>query len=91
MNGTKYYTFAMEVEVYHGPDYLYSRCKRATCVEYQPTAKWGRKLPEALDRYFQSKIEQYKRFYGESGFVAMRFVDLKRGLTIREYNKDERK
>ena len=83
---TKQYRFAMEIEVYHGPDWLFSRCKRVTSVEYQPKASWGSKLPEVLDRYFQSKIEQYKHFYGESGLVTMRFVDLKCGGTVREYS-----
>ena len=88
MFDTKQYRFAMEIEVYHGPDWLFSRCKRITSVEYQPKApSWGYTLPEAIDRCFQSKVEQYKNYYGESGLVSMRFVDLKCGGTIREYNK----
>ena len=84
---TKTYDFFMEIEVYHGPDGLFSRCKRRTGVEYQPKAAWGQRLPEALDRYLQVKVEQYKYYYGESNIVAMRFVDAKSGETIREYNK----
>lgn len=87
MPTTKAYEFFMEIEVYHGPDCLFSRCKRRTYVEYQPIASWGDRLPEALDRYLQSKVEQYKNYYGEYGLVSMRFVDLKCGGTIREYNK----
>ena len=88
MFDTKQYRFFMEAEVYHGPDWLFSRCKRATSVEYQPKSpSWGDTLPEALDKYFQSKVEQYKNYYGVSGLVSMRFVDLKCGKTIREYNK----
>lgn len=84
---TKNYPFFLEVEVYHGPDGLFSRCKRRTCVEYQPKATWGQRLPEALDCYLQAKIKQYKHYYGEPNLVSMRFVDAKSGETIREYNK----
>lgn len=80
-----YYRFFMEAEVYHGPDWIFSRCKRSTSVEYQPKAEWGYKLPEALDKYFNAKVEQYKHYYGESGLVSLRFVDCKSGKTIREY------
>lgn len=87
MSTTKAYDFFMEIEVYHGPDGLFSKCKRLTYVEYQPKASWGQRLPVALDRYLQAKVEQYKRYYGECGLVSMRFVDRKSGETIREYNK----
>lgn len=85
----KSYRFFYEVEVYHGPDWLFSRCKRETCEEYDPKAKAGdyNALPVALDRYFNTKIRQYKAYYGESGLVALRFVDRKSGATIREYTK----
>ena len=85
----KTYRFFLEAELYHGPDYLFSRCKRDTCVEYDQKAKVGdwNALYVALDRYFDVKLTQYKNYYGESAIVALRFVDRRSGATIREYTK----